>query len=102
MSNKKTSFVPVALVLASFLGVAAANAQGRKTAQPSLSESPQLRTTDYLVPHVSTVPANAGKWVELFVREKVIKIGSAQRPVVLIIPGATTSTVPDFDLQFEN
>lgn len=102
MSNKKTSFVPVALVLASFLGVAAANAQGRKTAQPSLSESPQLRTTDDLVPHVSTVPANAGNWVELFVREKVIKIGSAQRPAVLMIPGATISTVPDFDLQFEN
>lgn len=93
-------FAPVTLIFASFLSVAAADAEGLK-APPSVS-SPLIRTTDYMVPHVSTVPANAGKWVELFVREKVLKAGSAQRPVVLMIHGATLSTIPDFDLQFEN
>lgn len=61
-----------------------------------------LRTTDYLVPHISTVPANAGKYVELFVREKVLKSPAETRPAVLMIHGATVSTVPVFDLQFEN
>jgi hypothetical protein len=30
-----------------------------------------LQTTDYMVPHISTVPATAGDHVELFVRETV-------------------------------
>jgi hypothetical protein len=37
----------------------AAHAQG--------GDSEELQTVDYLVPHISTVPANAGKRVELFV-----------------------------------
>ena len=100
--RRKRVFVPAALIITSFLGVAAAKAQGGKEARPRLSDSPQLRTTDYMVPHISTVPANAGKWVELFVREKVLKTGSSKRPVVLMIHGAASSTVPVFDLQFEN
>src|SRR5690348_1278292 len=66
---------------------------------------PNIQTTDYLVPHISTVPANASQRVELFVREKV---GSGRRgrrgeaPVVLMIGGATISAVPAFDLQFES
>ena len=61
-----------------------------------------IQTTDYLVPHISTVPANAGKRVSLFVREKVIsrKIGKA--PVVLMIAGQTVSAVAAFDVPFEN
>lgn len=61
-----------------------------------------LRTTDYLVPHISTVPANAGKYVELFVREKVQKSLASTRPAVLFLGGATISAVPLFDLQYEN
>ncbi len=72
---------------------AAADKAGRAT---------NIQTTDYLVPHISTVPANAGKRVELFVREKVNKKGRGARPVVLMIGGATGSVVPVFDLQFEN
>lgn len=64
--------------------------------------NPPLRTTDYLVPHISTVPANAGKYVELFVREKVQKSSTGTRPAVLMINGATVSSVPVFDLQYEN
>jgi hypothetical protein len=50
----------------------------------------------------STVPANAGKSVELFVREKVENRRLGNASVVLMIGGATISAVPDFDLQFEN
>jgi pimeloyl-ACP methyl ester carboxylesterase len=61
-----------------------------------------IQTIDYMVPHISTVPANSGKRVELFVREKVRGRNRGNRSVVLMIHGATTSVVPAFDLQFEN
>lgn len=91
MSHKK----PLRVVASSFfLSLIAASVQAQTTSS--------LRTTDYLVPHISTVPANAGKHVELFVREKVQKSPAETRPAVLMIHGATVSTVPVFDLQFEN
>ena len=44
--------------------------------EPALDQAQEnqqrnLHTTDYLVRHISTVPANSGERVELFVREKV-------------------------------
>lgn len=72
------------------------------TVSVSAQNAPPLRTIDYLVPHISTVPANAGKYVELFVREKVQRSAAESRPAVLMIHGATMSAVPVFDLQFEN
>ena len=73
------------------------------TAIQSQARGPEsIQTTDYLVPHISTVPANAGKRVELFVREKVESRRRGKAPVVLMIAGATISVVPAFDLQFEN
>jgi pimeloyl-ACP methyl ester carboxylesterase len=61
-----------------------------------------IQTTDYMVPHISTVPANLGKRVELFIREKVEVRRRGKAPVVLMIQGATVSVIPAFDLQFEN
>jgi pimeloyl-ACP methyl ester carboxylesterase len=61
-----------------------------------------IQTTDYLVPHISTVPANSGKRVELFVREKVGSRRRGNERVVLMIAGATVSVIPAFDPQFEN
>jgi pimeloyl-ACP methyl ester carboxylesterase len=61
-----------------------------------------IQTTDYLVPHISTVPANSDKRVELFVREKVESGRRRKASVVLMIGGSTVSAIPDFDLQFEN
>ncbi len=72
------------------------------TVQAQTAPSFSLRTTDYLVPHISTVPANAGKYVELFVREKIQRSPSGTRPAVLMIHGAGASAVPVFDLQYEN
>jgi pimeloyl-ACP methyl ester carboxylesterase len=63
-----------------------------------------LVTVDYLVPHVSTVPANAGRRVELFLRLKVqqlqVRIPGDRPKVVLMISGAGVSAVPAFDLSF--
>jgi pimeloyl-ACP methyl ester carboxylesterase len=106
MPHKRRLFVPAALILIAFPGLSG-HAQDSKTGK-SEANPPNIQTTDYLVPHISTVPANAGKRVELFelfVREKVASGRRGRRgaaPVVLMIGGATISAVPDFDLQFEN
>jgi pimeloyl-ACP methyl ester carboxylesterase len=66
------------------------------------AESDNLVTIDRVVPHVSTVPANAGEHVRLFLREVRTSGGKNEKPVVLMIGGATTSAVEVFDLPFQN
>ena len=62
-----------------------------------------LITRDHFVPHVSTVPANAGQTVGLYVREKVkARAGAAEGRVVLFVHGATVPSVPDFDLDYKS
>ena len=68
--------------------------------------SQRIRTVDHFVRHISTVPANRGETVRLFVRERVqgdLHHGHQRpRPVVLMIHGATESVISGFDLRFEN
>ncbi len=77
------------------------------------SEEPGLETVDHFVPHISTVPANEGEEVQLFLRERFFSKEKKNNdkdndkcrrkgPVALFIHGATTSAVPDFDADFEN
>jgi pimeloyl-ACP methyl ester carboxylesterase len=69
-----------------------------------------LVTVDRFVPHVSTVPANRGEKVGLFVREKLgleldSRIGTGTAPegrVVLFVHGVSVPSVPDFDLPFKD
>ncbi len=102
MSNTSSMFATASVVTLGLLAVASTQGQDMKSGQARLATSVQYRTTDYMVPHISTVPANAGSWVELFVREKIQRGGPTQRPVVLMIHGATSSGVPVFDVQFED
>ena len=90
MSNKQHRFALAALIVTSFPGVSAGYAQDSAADANPLN----IQTTDYLVPHISTVPANAGKYVELFVREKVASGRAGKAPVVLMISGATISADP--------
>ena len=102
MPNNQRLLIQTTLVLTSLLGLSAGQAQDAPTDQLQAKLLLNLQTADYLVPHISTVPANAGKRVELFVREKVASGRRGKAPAVLMIHGATVSTVPVFDLQFEN
>ena len=102
MSNARSMFATASVVTLGFLAVVSAYGQDLKSGQARLATSEQFRTTDYMVPHISTVPANAGAWVELYLREKVIKGAPSQRPAVLMIHGSGASAVPIFDLGFEN
>jgi pimeloyl-ACP methyl ester carboxylesterase len=69
-----------------------------------------LATIDRFVSHVSTVPANEGQRVGLFVREKIgttleasIAAGAApEGRVVLFVHGVSIPSVPDFDLGFKD
>jgi pimeloyl-ACP methyl ester carboxylesterase len=84
-----------------------------------------ILTIDHFVSHISTVPANAGERVDLFVRERVQREDADEvnnsekvqredvdegnnggnhekRPVVLMITGATQPAMVPFDLRFEN
>ena len=60
-------------------------------------------TMEHLVPHVSTVPANAGAAVQLAVRERVRerKTGDRTPDVVLFIHGNTFPGVPGSDLRLK-
>lgn len=63
----------------------------------------ELVTHDFFVEHVSTVPANAGQKVGLFVRQKVLAQNKGSTsPVVLFVHGATVPGVPDFDLDYKD
>ena len=73
----------------------------------ALPEQAAVLAVDHAVPHASTVPANAGAPVELQLRERVRPgvQGRAQHradPAVLFIPGSATSSVPAYDLGFED
>ncbi|MEJ2132935.1 MAG: hypothetical protein P8Y95_15240 [Gammaproteobacteria bacterium] len=65
---------------------------------------------DRFVPHVSTVPANQGEQVGLFLHEKLstdysdtLADGdSAEGRVVLFVHGLSVPSVPDFDLDFKD
>jgi pimeloyl-ACP methyl ester carboxylesterase len=59
--------------------------------------SAQVRTIDHMVPHVSTVPANKGEQVQIFVREKVLA-SDGVRPAVLMVHGATSPSTLAFDV----
>jgi len=66
-----------------------------------------LITTDSFVTHISTVPANKGKTVGLFVREKVaastLAAAAARKPhVVLMVHGGFGPSIVAYDLQYRD
>jgi pimeloyl-ACP methyl ester carboxylesterase len=63
-----------------------------------------LITRDHFVPHVSTVPANAGQLVGIHVREKIRARAprAAAGRVVLFVHGVSVPSVPDFDLDYKS
>jgi len=57
---------------------------------------------DHAVPHISTVPANYGQYVELFVRERNgTPAGASSRRAVLMLHGRSAPVLASFDLQYK-
>ena len=75
-------------------------------ATPTASAQQSTSTIDRHIAHVSTVPANAGETVGLFVREKLSHElqeqlrdgGSGDTHAVLFVHGSLASSIPVFDL----
>jgi pimeloyl-ACP methyl ester carboxylesterase len=64
-------------------------------------------STDSFVPHVSTVPANRGRTVGLFVREKALAstlaaAGTRKPRVVLMVHGGFGPSIVAYDLQYRD
>lgn len=97
---------PRALVAAALL---AAFAVGFPASASLAADSDHILRIDHWVTHVSTVPANFGQRVNLFVRERVLEgvartgaSTAANGKVVLFVHGGTVPSVPDYDLDFKN
>jgi pimeloyl-ACP methyl ester carboxylesterase len=65
-------------------------------------EDSEIRTIDHFVPHISTALANKGELAHLFVRERIREGHHDPKHIVLMVQGATTPTVPIFDLHFRD
>ncbi|WP_055526082.1 alpha/beta hydrolase [Streptomyces graminilatus] len=59
---------------------------------------PQLTPTDHQVDHTSTIPANVGDTVKLFVREYVDSGSGGTHKPVLMLHGRSVPALPGFDL----
>ena len=77
---------------------------------PAAPAQESMTTVDRFVPHVSTVPVNAGDSVELYVKERLSAALTddleAGRPstasAVLFVHGSLASSIPVFDLSYKD
>ncbi len=74
---------------------------GVKSGSMAGKENPQVRAVDHMVPHVSTVPANKGEKVQLYVREK-FSGDATGKPVVLMVHGGFSPSTLAFDVERED
>jgi pimeloyl-ACP methyl ester carboxylesterase len=81
--------------------------------EPTLQEAPRfavqysepsnILTIDHAVPHTSTVAANAGELVHLFVRERVRDdVGERRREAVLMIHGRSVPVLAAAELRYRD
>src|SRR5437899_3941487 len=65
------------------------------------NDNNSILTCDHQVPHISTVPANAGELVHLFVRERIAS-NRAPGKAVLMIHGASVPARAGFELRTDH
>ena len=63
----------------------------------------EVVSIDRFVPHVSTVEANRGQTVGLFLRERMLApVGGAPRPVILVLHGGFAPSTVAYDLRYRD
>jgi pimeloyl-ACP methyl ester carboxylesterase len=92
----------VAVLTIAFLGIAGCGDRSdpARVGAPNFAadaDAAQVVTIDHQVPHISTVPANRGELVNLFIRERFPSNRDA-RKVVLMLHGASVPVLPGSDL----
>ena len=102
MKCSKAIGLGLALILVTAVSVAIARSRAEAGDLAAPDESAKVVVIDHAVPHTSTVPANAGAEVHLFVRERIrSSFGGADkepRKAVLMIHGASVPVLPGMDL----
>ncbi|GAB3843678.1 alpha/beta fold hydrolase [Dactylosporangium cerinum] len=88
------SFTALTVVLGLLVG-AAPNASGADSTDRITTR--RIVATDHAVPHISTVPANAGESVKLFVRERNGTRPHQPRKAVLMLHGRTVPALAGLD-----
>ncbi len=71
----------------------------------STAATGEVLSIDRFVPHVSTVEANRGQTVGLFLRERLLAPGSdgaASRPVILMLHGGFAPSIVAYDLRYRD
>ena len=104
MSRPMTSIRQVSALAGAILGAFALAATALGAADDAFV------TVDRFVPHTSTVPANEGERVGLFLHEKLSReladrIAAGEPPegrVVLFVHGGSIPSVPDYDLPYKD
>ena len=96
----KCILVRYGVVAWGLLGLGAASSQDSPVCVADDNNSHVL-TCDYQVPHISTVPANAGELVHLFLRERVASNRAPGKPV-LMIHGLSTPALAAFQLKADH
>src|SRR3989442_2648928 len=91
----------VAWGLLGFGGAAAQDPQVPAPVCVADDKNTQVLTCDHQVPHISTVPANAGELVHLFVRERIAS-NRAPGKAVLMIHGASVPARAGFELRTDH
>jgi len=86
------------LVLA---GMCSQDLQLSAHALPQDEDSSKIVTIDHQVPHTSTLPANAGAQINLFVRER-FAANKTPSKAVLMIHGRSAPALAGFDLQYKH
>ena len=91
--------------LACFAFLACGTEPDRRIVAPNVQgDQGDVVTTDYLVPHVSTAPANAGETVQLFVRERVRDNPGDEKPrkAILMVQGLSVPVLPLVELSYRD
>jgi pimeloyl-ACP methyl ester carboxylesterase len=75
----------------------------RVEAETQNDQIANVLTIDHAVPHISTVAANSGELVQLFVRERVRRdVDQSPRPAVLMIHGRSVPVLAAAELRYED
>ena len=103
LGNSGVGRLVAALFLACSVAVAAHDSSDGPIRLAASEQANEVVAIDHLVKHISTVPANSGQLVKLFVRERVRRHPEEKpRKAVLMVHGASVPVLPGMALNVAN
>ena len=103
LCSSRLAVWPAILILAACQDTSAPASMKTSSVAAQYNESPNVLTIKHLVAHTSTVAANAGELVTLFLRERVREdVVNHPREVVLMIPGRSIPVLAAAELRHDD